>query len=112
MASPQDIYYYRLYHLVAHWAVFGATLALLITTGLMASSQEIKHLWFFRSAIVITAFGSCVVLWRMNTFGSLVNQYIGAAAETTRGPLGSWNLIFLGVAVVGLAVLDWLALRR
>lgn len=114
MADESWAYYHALYHLVTHWAAFVATLALLVTIGVVISaSPTLGNRWYFIFAIATTTIAAWFFLWRMGTFGAVVNTSLKGAASTTYWLIPHpWNLLVgAGVSLV-VAALDFIALYQ
>jgi len=106
--NPEWVYNHALYHLVYHWAAYVAFLVLLITIGVILSVAPVPPVRVSRLydafAIVVCGTASGFFLWRMDTFGKVVNQSLkGAAAATmwTSDPVNLW----IGAAVTGCVVI-------
>ena len=116
MADESWAYYHSLYHLVTHWAAFVGVLALLITIGVVISaSPKLGNRWYFVFAIISGTLAAFYFLGRMRTFGnSVLTKLEEFADESTLPPVIGfpWNLLVGAIVVVGITVLDFIALCR
>jgi len=109
-------YYYALYHQVAHWAAFVATMGLLINSGIILSASrealpETKRK-FCRAFVTISLFGAWFFLFRMLQYGEVVRKILPEHLHEI-SPIALLNptpaIIVLGVlATLAIAAADWI----
>jgi len=111
MNKEERFYYYALYCFVTHWAGYMATLVMLLTIGIIISTSSVlRHPLYFIIVIIVAGVGSLFFLWRMSTFGGVVNQKIGADVRKTMWIPHPWNLILGGAITFGMTIINLVTL--
>ena len=110
-------YYYALYHQVAHWAAFVATIGLLLNTGFMlgtsARSMSKQKCNLCRAFIAVSLLGSWFFILRMFQYGEVVKRYIPSDYLHQISPNVILNptpvIALLGaLAALDIAIGDWI----
>ena len=110
------MFYHALYHLVAHWAAFIATLGLLLTIGLiLATSPTIRHRSPCVYLIIIVLSGSWWILWRMWIFVNFLNTKL--PTDYLRTIVWGWiphpyNLVAGALGALAITILDLWILKK
>ena len=105
MATPNDwVYYHALYHVIAHWAAFNATLGLLGTLSLVLYTVAFPHDTVRRrsaeAVVLILLLASWYFLWRMHTYVRVVNRMLPAwYVQELRGDLVGPGMTFVGAFI-------------